>query len=120
LRNVNKARKSILSLTPDCQPQQPKEPKQPKPKPQPNEPEPEEPKEPTPSEQRPCAKCGKLFPAADVAGHEHRRLNGHRLDNGRWCEGRRWFFEPTYPKSGGDINEGDPRCHKRMYLDPYP
>jgi hypothetical protein len=68
-------------------------------------------------EQRPCAKCGMLFPASDVAGHEERRLNGHRLEQGRWCEGRRRWFGVSYPKTGGEINEGDPRCLKQVYLD---
>jgi hypothetical protein len=68
-------------------------------------------------EQRPCAKCGMLFPASDVAGHEERRLNGHRLEQGRWCEGRRRWVGVSYPKTGGEINEGDPRCLKQVYLD---
>ena len=61
-----------------------KEPKEAQPQPQPPQTQPEQ--------EKLCAKCGKLFPASDVAGHEHRRLNGHRFDNDRCAaaSGARW------------------------------
>jgi len=39
------------------------------------------------------------------------------MDNGHWCEWHRRWMDVTYPKTGGEINEGDPSCLKQVYLE---